>query len=151
MAKLFLMEVIMCARIVQIKEQTHQIPTQTLPIRELDITAPRDDVARFIIKMLYEADDENYEYTLDAFVEYFMLYGPESAHSHSTSVRELKRAILWLSRQNILYVTNDLRVETHVSGVRHTRTWLQRATADSISHFRRTFGQTGKHWFYGSV
>jgi hypothetical protein len=151
MAKLFLMEVIMCARIVQTKEQTHQIPTQTLPIRELDITAPRDDVTRFIIKMLYEAEEQNHEFTLDEFVKYFMLFGPESSPSRSASVRELKRAILWLSRQNILYVTNELHVETHVSGARHTRTWLQRATADSIGHFRRGFGQTGKHWFYGSV
>lgn len=141
----------MCAKIVRAKELTHQIPTQTLPIAELDVSAPRDDVTRFIIKMLYEADEQNHQFTLDEFVRRFMLFGPINPHSHTASVRELKRAILWLSNQNILYVTEDLHVDTFQSGGKHTRTWLQRATADSVGHFRAGFGQKDRHWFYGNI
>jgi hypothetical protein len=150
--KLFiLMEVIMCARIVQSKEQTHQIPTQTLPIRELDIKAPKDEVARFIITMLYEADDANYEYTLDEFVKHYMLFGPQSNKSHIASVHELKRAILWLSAQKILYVTDDLHVDTHVAGGLHSNYWLKDVIAVAISHFRAGFGKKARHWFYGNA
>jgi hypothetical protein len=145
------MEVIMCARIVQSKEQTHEIPTQTLPIRELDVTAPKDEVARFIIKMLYEAEEANHEYTLDEFVKHYMLFGPQSRKSHIASVIELKRAIIWLSRQKILYVTEDLHVDTHVVGGLHSAYWLKDVTAVALAHFRNSFGKKGRHWFYSNI
>lgn len=141
----------MCARSVQTKEQTHEIPTQTLPIRELDVTAPKDEVARFIIKMIYEAEELKFEYTLDEFVKYYMLFGPQSRKSHIASVTELKRAIIWLCRQKILYVTEDLYVSTKVKGVPHTTYWLKNVTSVAISHFRASFGEKGKRWFYSNI
>ncbi len=140
----------MCSETIQTK-QTCINSIQTLPIRELDVTAPRDDVARFIIKMLYEAEEEGFTYTLDEFVKHFLLFGPESKRSHLASVRELKRAIVWLSNQKILYVTKDLHVQTEVEQPAHTSNWLQRVTAQSVTHFRKTFGQKANHWFYGNA
>lgn len=140
----------MCTETVQ-NEQTCLNSIQTLPIRELDVAAPRDDVARFIIKMLYEAEEEGFTYTLDEFVKHFLLFGPESKRSHLASVRELKRAIVWLSNQKILYVTKDLHVQTEVEKPLHTSTWLQRVTGQSVAHFRKSFGQKANHWFYGNA
>lgn len=140
----------MSARTVSQKGKTLQIPTQTLPIRELNTKAPKEEVARFIMKMLYEADDTNYEYKLDEFVKCYLLFGPQSQWSHVASVIELKRAILWLSEQKILYITNDLRVETHIGGPLQSREFIMTATDDAIRRFRSSFGKMARHWFYGN-
>jgi hypothetical protein len=79
-----------------------------------------------------------------------MLFGPQSNWSHVASVKELKRAILWLSEQKILYITDDLHVETHMGGLKQNREYIKTVTDEAIAHFRLGFGKMARHWFYGN-
>ncbi len=141
----------MSVQSIKTVEQTPKITTQTFPIPQHDIIAPRDDVTRFILKAVYEAEDKEYSYGLDELVKYFMLFGPESRRSHIASVRELKRAIVWLTQQGILNVTPDKYIVTNDADERQSVTWLQAATNEAIRHFRQSFGKKGKTWFYGNA